>query len=295
MKRKILAIDCGNSNIKWALFDILVVGARPQIVQSGIFATSEINQHLSLLVAKVCMSATGLQQAQTLQVMIANVAGDAVAGALKCAFSTQAVSLCFVQAQFEACGIRNGYEQPQSLGVDRFAALVAAHQQPQNQLLVMAGTALTIDALDAQGNFLGGLIAPGLRTMQQALHQRTAQLPQVNGDGKLIHTFPTSTATAIASGAMQACIGAVMMQALAYENRLSAIGERLMRIVVAGGAAPVLLPQLEGAIAMMSSCYLESKQGAAGAVRIPALVIQPDLVIEGLYCLASAAPTALAV
>jgi pantothenate kinase type III len=108
MNRKILTIDCGNSNIKWALFDASVVGAQPKIIQRGNFATSEISQHLSLLVAKVCLSVAVPEQAQTLQVMIANVAGDAVAGALKCAFSTQAVSLCFVQPQIEACGIRNG-------------------------------------------------------------------------------------------------------------------------------------------------------------------------------------------
>jgi type III pantothenate kinase len=282
MKQKILAIDCGNSNIKWALFDTFLESARPQIIQSGVFATREINQHLSLLVAKVCIDATATattsEPAQKLQVVIANVAGDAVASALKCAFSTQAVSLCFVQAQFAAYGIRNGYENPQSLGVDRFVALVAAHQQPQNQLIVMAGTALTIDALDAQGNF-----APGLRIMQQALHQGTAQLPQVATDSKLIQPFPTNTAAAIASGAMQACVGAVMMQALAYEHQLRDGGKRLMRIVVAGGAAPVLLPHLEGAIEMMSRSYQEP-------AFVPSLVMQPNLVIEGLYYLASAAP-----
>jgi hypothetical protein len=90
---------------------------------------------------------------------------------------------------------------------------------------------------------------------------------------------------------MQACVGAVMMQALAYENRLRAAGERLARIVVAGGAASVLLPHLEGALGTMSKCYQESERGAAG----PALVMQPDLVIEGLYCLASAAAPALTV
>ncbi len=289
MKQKILAIDCGNSNIKWALFDAFLESARPQIIQSGVFATREINQHLSLLVAKVCIDATATattsEQAQKLHVVIANVAGDAVAGALKCAFSTQAASLHFVQAHFAAYGIRNGYENPQSLGVDRFVALVAAHQQPQNQLIVMAGTALTIDALDAQGNFLGGLITPGLRIMQQALHQGTAQLPQIATDSKLIQPFPTNTAAAIASGAMQACVGAVMMQALAYEHQLRERGERLMRIVVAGGAAPVLLPHLEGAIEMMSRSYQEP-------AFVPLLVMQPNLVIEGLYYLASAVPVA---
>ena len=109
-----------------------------------------------------------------LQVIVANVAGNSVVAAIQCAFSAQAVNLNFVIPTEHACGIHNHYLQPHRLGVDRFAALIAAHQQPQNQLVVMAGTALTIDALTANGDFLGGVIVPGLSTMQSALHRSTA-------------------------------------------------------------------------------------------------------------------------
>ncbi len=282
MKQQLLAVDCGNTNIKWALFAGKTAGASPQILQSGLFATDKISDHLSVLVAKVMPAPASLGGTQKLKVIIANVAGKAVAGALNCAFSTHAASLHFIESEAEVCGMRSGYAQPHTLGADRFAALVGAQQQPQNQLVVMAGTALTIDALNQNGDFLGGIIAPGLRTMQNALHQGTAQLPQLPplADDALICAFPTHTAAAIASGAMQACVGAVLMQALAHQRALHAHGQRLARIVIAGGAATVMLVHLEGALGTM---FVNIQDGAA-----PSIVLLPNIVLEGLYYLAAA-------
>ncbi len=285
MKKQLLTIDCGNTNIKWALFADDIHPAAPQIMQSGTFATAKISEQLSLLVATVMSFANAANQSKALKVMIANVAGNAVAGAFKCAFSTHAATLHFVESQAQACGVRNGYAQPQTLGVDRFAALIAAHQQPENQLVVMAGTALTIDALTQTGQFLGGVIVPGVRTMQDALHQRTAQLPRVIDEDARVCDFPTHTAAAIANGAMQACVGAVVMQALAHARALRTTHESVARIVIAGGAATAMLPHLEAAIA--------AAFGGNSSVTPPTIVLQPNLVLEGLFYLAAAtiAPT----
>lgn len=282
MKPQILAVDCGNTNIKWALF--AAATSVPHVLQSGAFATNNVREQLALLVATVMRFTTKANQSQALKIMISNVAGIAVANAFKCAFSTHAASLHFVESQAVSCGVRNGYLPPHALGVDRFAALVAAHQQPQNQLVVMAGTALTIDALNQNGQFLGGVIAPGLRIMQDSLYQGTAQLPRVANDA-LICAFPTHTVAAIASGAMQACVGAVVMQVLAHARALRTTHENVVRIVIAGGAATVMLPHLEIAVAAAFA--------SAGSAAAPVIVMQPNLVLEGLFYLAAAtiAPT----
>lgn len=286
MKPQILAIDCGNTNIKWALFAAATTA--PRVLQSGAFATNSVREELALLVATVMHFATIANQLQTLKVMISNVAGSAVADAFKYAFSTHAASLHFVESQAVSCGMHNGYVPPHTLGVDRFAALVAAHKQPQNQLVVMAGTALTIDALNQTGQFLGGIIVPGLRTMQDALYQGTAQLPRVANDA-LICAFPTHTVAAIASGAMQACVGAVVMQALTHARALRTTHENVVRIVIAGGAATAMLPHLEIAVAAAFAAAF----AAAGSAAAPVIVMQPNLVLEGLFYLAAAtiAPT----
>jgi acetyl-CoA C-acetyltransferase len=101
-------------------------------------------------------------------------------------------------ASAERAGVINRYQQPERLGADRWAALIAArHRQAGPQLVVSAGTALTADMLDAQGVFLGGIIAPGLRLMQQSLAAGTAGLPLSPGQ---YAEWPRDTAEAIATG-----------------------------------------------------------------------------------------------
>lgn len=102
-----------------------------------------------------------------------------------------------------ACGVRNAYAEPQRLGVDRFLAMVAAHAVHRTPcVLVSAGTALALDALSAEGQHLGGLIAPGVRLMQQSLLHSTAQVrPQRAGD---ILELADNTADAVTSGCWQA-------------------------------------------------------------------------------------------
>jgi type III pantothenate kinase len=102
-----------------------------------------------------------------------------------------------------ACGVRNAYAEPQRLGVDRFLAMVAAHAAHRTPcVLASAGTALALDALRADGRHLGGLIAPGVRLMQQSLLDATALVrPQRAGD---ILELADNTADAVTSGCWQA-------------------------------------------------------------------------------------------
>jgi pantothenate kinase type III len=76
--------------------------------------------------------------------------------------------------------VRNRARHPETVGADRLAQASAAWARAKGPCVVVAmGTAITIDVVDAKGAFRGGLIAPGLRMMAGALHERTAGLPEV--------------------------------------------------------------------------------------------------------------------
>ena len=74
-------------------------------------------------------------------------------------------------------------DQPEQTGIDRILELAAAHEQMGKACVVVdAGTAITINVCNDEGDFLGGAIAPGAGMMLEALHEKTARLPQVAFD-----------------------------------------------------------------------------------------------------------------
>src|SRR4029077_3014228 len=119
-----------------------------------------------------------------------------------------------------------------------WVALVAAHRaHPGAKVVVNAGTALTIDALAADGRFLGGLIVPGPTLMRRSLDRGTAGLRLT--EGRFVD-FPASTPDAITSGAIQASAGPT--------DRFAALraagGHAPGRIILSGGAAAEIAPAL---------------------------------------------------
>ena len=77
-------------------------------------------------------------------------------------------------------GIRLHYENPRAIGADRIVNVVGAYEQYSGPLIVIdIGTATTFDVVDNNGDFLGGVIAPGIGTSADALFQRAAQLPRI--------------------------------------------------------------------------------------------------------------------
>ena len=111
----------------------------------------------------------------------------------------------------QLAGVRNGYRNPAQLGCDRFAAAIGAHALEPGKALVVAtcGTATTIDALSADGDFLGGMILPGLGLMASSLARNTAQLPQIAASGAVPAGFADNTDDAILSGCLSAQAGAI--------------------------------------------------------------------------------------
>lgn len=127
-------------------------------------------------------------------------------------------------------------DAPAETGVDRILNIAAAYEQMQKACVVVdAGTAVTVDCCDDNGNFLGGAIAPGAAMMLRALHQQTARLPQVNfaiPDG----AFGKSTAQAMCQGAYHGIRGLVKELVESYATALGNWPE----VICTGGDATTL-------------------------------------------------------
>lgn len=187
----ILTIDCGNTRLKWGMHD--GVGWRSQ----GLLEYADLPGFTSLLKA----------QPQIDKAIAANVAGPLVGEAVGAALTALGIPLLWAKSQSAQYGVRNLYERPEQLGADRWAALVGARAlHAQACLVVCAGTATTVDVMDGEGNFQGGLILPGVELMCRALASNTAQLPLAEGK---FSGLPRNTMDAIVSGSLHAQVGAV--------------------------------------------------------------------------------------
>jgi type III pantothenate kinase len=141
-------------------------------------------------------------------------------------------------------GISSGYDHPGRLGADRWVAMIGARQRvlasgPRRPaLVVMVGTAVTVDALDADARFLGGLILPGFGLMLRALEMGTAGLKVPTGE---VVDFPTNTSDALMSGGAHAIAGAIERM---HRKLVERTGEQ-PALIMTGGAAVKLGPLTE--------------------------------------------------
>lgn len=225
----LLCLDFGNTRVKW--------GVRTDATWQGrgalILAELDTFEHSAAHSIK--------------HIIACNVAGSAAREAGEKLARRLNARLFWVSAQPRQCGVTNGYVQPQQLGADRWAALIGAHAAYRGDcLVVMSGTATTIDVLTAQGEHRGGLILPGLKLMQQALHRSTADLPLAGGE---FVVYPRTTTDAIQSGILQATLGAIERLRSAYKPQAA--------IVLSGGGAAYLLPQLAPPVLPIEYLVLE--------------------------------------
>lgn len=150
--------------------------------------------------------------------------------------------------QAHLLGLHNQYRQPETLGVDRWLALLAlqAHERHAAarrlgavRLLATFGTATTLDALTPEGHFRGGLILPGVTLMQQALSQGTAQLPSTEGGWM---DYPNHTHAAIYSGIAAAQLGAIERQLTLLARDFP---QHPRQLLLSGGALAALAEPLQ--------------------------------------------------
>ena len=220
-----LAVDVGNTRLKWALYAAPLPGA-------GMIA------HGAVFLEAIDQLAEGQwRDLPAPSSMLGSiVAGEGIRRRTEEQLEIWDVEPRWVVSGASACGVTNGYDHPTRLGVDRWVALIGARHRilargaPRPILVVMVGTAVTVDALDTQGNFLGGLILPGFGLMLRALEMGTAGLKAPTGEAV---EFPTNTSDALMSGGADAIAGAVERM---HRKLLKRCGQE-PALLMSGGAA----------------------------------------------------------
>jgi type III pantothenate kinase len=246
-------VDVGNTRIKWATL------ADGRLVDRGSAA------HRDSLDAAIEQLAAALPPRT--RIVAANVAGAPVAKRLEALVAARpGASLELVATSAERFGVRCAYADPSRLGVDRWVAVLAAHERAAGApaCVLSAGTAVTFDAVDGGGAHLGGLILPGARLLAAALDRHTSDIGR---------TAPTTVAVRgleLLGRNTDAAVGHGAWLALA-----AALDRAVGTVARALGATPVVY--LTGGDADVLRGWLESE-----------VEVRADLVLEGLALFAGA-------
>lgn len=227
----LLLIDAGNTRIKWA------VAANTGAIAGGWLA-SGLAAH-----ADAHTLVDAWREWKITRALISNVAGPAMRERLVQLLrqAHSAVEAGWFASCASAAGVRSGYRNPQQLGCDRFASAIGARALYPGKALIVAtcGTATTVDAIDPDGVFIGGMILPGLGLMATSLALNTAQLPQVGERIEIVTPFADNTHDAIISGCVAAQTGAIEHAAATHEKRHGPV-----QCILSGGAAGMIAPHL---------------------------------------------------
>lgn len=265
----VLAIDAGNTRIKFALYNSEKSSSTPMqmcvIEHASLHKTSERRAKIDLYLLYEM-----LDRKKITCCIGCCVAGKDIQIQLENYLQQYGLKIQWIKASENLCGLRNTYTSPTQLGADRFVNLVSAwHQYQTNCLVVSAGTAMTIDALNDQGVFIGGVIIPGLHMMQSALLQKTAEIQQkilqsptqADFNASEFQYLPLNTQDAVFSGALMSLAGAIDRLRL----ELDFIHPKEVLCVMTGGDAELIKSLIKGKVEY-----------------------QPYLLLNGLYHIAKA-------
>jgi type III pantothenate kinase len=176
-----LVIDIGNTYTKVAVFDNDELVYTNQYTE---FSANDLLRSLNSYPIKSSIIATVKSTGEEWQALL-----------------NEKVSLTYFNAA-TFTGISNKYLTPQTLGADRLAAITGANNlyPNANNLVIDGGTCITYDFIDADRNYFGGSISPGLNMRYNALNYYTSALPLVNSHDGFKESFGNDTTTAILSG-----------------------------------------------------------------------------------------------
>jgi type III pantothenate kinase len=231
----ILAVDAGNSRVKWALHD------------GHSFVREGWAMHADLDV----LDAQWASLPEPSAIVIASVAGGGIGQRLRQFLVRWRAAPRWVSSVRSQAGVSNRYDDPSQLGVDRWAALIGARRFSSEPCVVVnAGTAMTVDAMTAQGEFIGGIIVPGFDLMHESLAAHTARLSAERGN---FTAFPRTTRDAITSGAIQALCGAVERM----RGAMLAAGNREPVLIFSGGAGELVARHMSRPVRLVDKLVLE--------------------------------------
>lgn len=228
----ILLVDIGNSRIKWATLErgkLASKGAMPRPAQDE-FAVFAEEAWARLKKPK--------------RIIVSNVAGSAFMTALThWALGRWKLEPEFMVSPVRGSGVTNAYTQPERLGTDRWAAMIAARRLCDGAYCVVdCGTAITIDVVAADGAHQGGLIVPGLSMMRRSLLEGTGDIQfqsDIAASGDIV-MLARDTERAVGGGTLYAAVAVI-------DRVIADISDELgskMSCTITGGDAATVLPLL---------------------------------------------------
>jgi type III pantothenate kinase len=239
MNQRRVLMDAGNSSLKWV------------VVEAGQWRTQGRCDYVDWGALKAELTSGS-------DCFIASVTGPEREQQLAALLDAMEISTTWLTSEASFADLKNTYQDPRQLGVDRWMGLIAARQRSREAVLVVSvGTAMTVDALTAEGVFLGGVIVPGVSLMRQALQQGTAG---VTVSGGLWQAFPRTTADAVQSGIVAALCGAIRQQ----HARLAEIAGVFPHCMLTGGDAAIVSAHLDLAAETVPALVLEGIDCVAG-------------------------------
>ena len=227
-----LALDVGNTRLKWAQYDSAAAGAG-LLAHGAVFLEN---------IDKLAEEEWSTMPAPS-KILGCIVAGDAIKRRVAEQMELWDVVPRWVVSSPQEAGLTNGYDHPARLGADRWVAMIGARHRLLRRginkpcIVVMVGTAVTVEAIDATGKFLGGIILPGHGIMLRALESGTAGLHVPTGE---VRPFPTNTSDALTSGGTYAIAGAVERM---YQHLLQHCGQE-PACIMTGGAGWKMAPSM---------------------------------------------------
>jgi len=244
-----LLIDAGNSRLKWALYSHEHLNEVGSLTYPQPFLVSSLAEQLTS-----SWSFFNTNEKAPDRIIISNVAGQKIHEALHQWLYDQVsrerpvkdgthLTIDSVTAQNRAFGVQNAYLKPETLGADRWAALVAARHLVDGDCCVIdCGSALTMDVISKDGHHKGGTIGPGWEMMARSLVRNTDAIDDKIFDGSQPFSglLGNTTKKAIDAGLSAAITGAVIHVIQTYLNEEN----RKLYCVLTGGCAEKLLAQL---------------------------------------------------
>lgn len=221
--RTCLQLDVGNSSVKWRLVN------GEAIIDRGSYRRDDVSAQKLLL---HCTDTVD-------HIWIASVAAPAVEVELTALLENQwGIAPWVARTEARTGSLRNSYDDPSRMGVDRWLAMLGAWEREKRKLCVIdAGSALTIDIVSAAGQHEGGYIIPGAALMERALLLDTDRVRFAEEVGYDLAPG-TSTAAAVRHGIMLAQAGAVTLA-------LERAGTESMALLFCGGAGETLRQLVE--------------------------------------------------
>ncbi|WP_149453729.1 type III pantothenate kinase [Pasteuria penetrans] len=228
MIRRLLAVDIGNTNVTVGFYEC------DQLRHSWRFRTRDgmTEDELAVMFSSfMCLAQEGSWQS------LQGVIISCVVPELQCVLRRFGEKYLDQPPLFVETGLRTGltfvYPQPESIGADRIANAVAAHTIYGSPVIVVDfGTATTFTLVAQEGRFLGGLIAPGVRAMVEALFQRVPHLPRVE-IAKPKDIIGGDTPQSIQAGIYYGILGLLEGTLCHIRNRFG--GSSQVRVVATGG------------------------------------------------------------